>query len=133
MRGMATVDTREQGAFLPGQPMLVRRMFPVRWNGAYPRAARVRRHPACPGMRASCPHAAVRVRGHLARMQRPGYAGILPARQRSGYAGILPACSGLGTWASCPHAAARVRGHPARMQRCDLSREREHYEDWELI
>jgi len=56
---------------------------------------------------------------------RPRYAGILPARvrghparmQRSGYAGILPACSGPGTRASCPHAAVRVRGHPAHMQR----------------
>jgi len=117
---MATVDTRERGAFLPGQRMVFVRCF---WRAGTVRV------PARPGY-AGIPPA-----------RYAGYAGILPARQRPGYAGILPACSGLGTRASCPHAAARVRGHPARkaaawvrghlarMQRCDLSREREHYED----
>ena len=115
-------DSRYQGrgAFLPGQRMVFVRCF---WRAGTVRV------PARPGY-AGIPPA-----------RYAGYAGILPARQRPGYAGILPACSGPGTRASCPHAAARVRGHLARkaaarvrghlarMQRCDLSREREHYED----
>ncbi len=137
-------DSRYQGrgAFLPGQRMVFVRCFwragtvrvPARPGYAGIPPARYAGYagilPACSGpgtrascppgtraTRASCPHAAARVRRHPARpvCRVRGH----PARKAAARVRGHPARK----------AAARVRGHPARMQRCDLSREREHYED----
>ena len=100
-------DSRYQGrgAFLPGQRMVFVRCF---WRAGTVRVS------ARPGY-AGIPPA--RVCGLLARMQRSGYAGILPACSGLGTRASCPQGSGLGTRASCPRAAAWVRGHLARMQR----------------